>query len=169
VKLQTNYSEFSDEDILKILKEVRVIAMVGASPSERRPSYFVLKYLLQKGFEVIPVNPRITNQKIAGQLVYKTLADIPVRVDMVNIFRKSQAAGQYCDQAIEIGAKVVWMQLGVRNEDGATRARKAGLSVIMDRCPKIEYGRFSGEANWYGYNTRRITARAEILKPKTRV
>ena len=156
----------TDQEIRQILDEVEVVAMVGASSSDVKASYFVLKYLLGKGYKVIPVNPRLAGKEIAGQKVYASLADIPVKVDLVDIFRNSEAAGAITDEAIAIGAKVVWMQLGVRNDQAAATARAAGLKVIMDRCVKMEYGRFSGEIGWLGYNTHRVTARAEVLGRK---
>ncbi|NND50348.1 MAG: CoA-binding protein [Rhizobiales bacterium] len=141
--------------------------MVGASSSDVKASYFVLKYLLNKGYRVIPVNPRLAGEEIVGQKVYARLADIPEAIDMVDIFRNSEAAGDITDEAIAIGAKVVWMQLGVRNDEAAARARAAGLKLVMDRCVKMEYGRFSGEIGWLGYNTNRVTSRAEVLGHKT--
>jgi predicted CoA-binding protein len=152
--------EISDRVIAAILREVQVIAMVGASASEVRPSFIVLKYLLAKGYDVVPVNPRHAGRAIAGRKVFARLADIPFAVDMVDIFRNPEAAGEVTDEAIAIGARVVWMQLGVRNEAAAARARAAGLRVVMDRCPKIEYGRISGEIAWLGYNTGQLSARA---------
>jgi len=155
-------ADVSDREIAAILREVRVIAMVGASAREVRPSFMVLKYLLAKGYDVVPVNPRHAGRSIAGREVFARLADIPFPVDMVDIFRNPEAAGGVTDEAIAIGARVVWMQLGVRNEAAAARARAAGLRVVMDRCPKIEYGRISGEIGWLGYNTGRLSARAPV-------
>jgi predicted CoA-binding protein len=151
--------DYADADIRRILREVRVIAMVGASPSWNRPSHFAMKYLQAKGFRVIPVNPGAEGQNILGEKVYARLADIPERVDMVDIFRNSEAAGPLTDDAIGIGAKVLWMQLGVRNDDAAARAEAAGLTVVMNRCPKIEYGRLFGELSWAGVDTGVISAR----------
>jgi len=154
-----DHDTYSDAYIQSILSSVRRIAMVGASANIMRPSYFVLKYLLAKGFEVIPVNPGHAGKEFLGQTVYGALADIPEPVDMVDIFRNAAAAGPIVDEAIAIGAKVVWMQLGVRNDDAAARAEAAGLKVVMNRCPKIEYGRLSREIGWMGVNSRRISAR----------
>jgi uncharacterized protein len=151
--------DYADADIRRILREVRVIAMVGASPSWNRPSHFAMKYLQAKGFRVIPVNPGAEGQTILGEKVYARLADIPDRVDMVDIFRNSEAAGPLADEAIAIGAKVLWMQLGVRNDEAAARAEAAGLTVVMNRCPKIEYGRLFGELSWAGVDTGVISAR----------
>ena len=142
-----------------ILNRVRVIAMVGASPNWTRPSFFAMKYLQAKGYRVIPVNPGAVGQTILGEAVHATLKDVKTPVDMVDIFRNSAAAGPIVDEAIAIGAKVVWMQLGVRNDEAAKRAEKAGLSVVMNRCPKIEFGRLNGELSWSGINSGIISSR----------
>ncbi|HET6923318.1 MAG TPA: CoA-binding protein [Anaeromyxobacteraceae bacterium] len=151
--------DYADDDIRRILRQVRVIAMVGASPNWNRPSHFAMKYLQAKGFRVIPVNPAAAGQTILGEKVYQRLADVADRVDMVDIFRNSEAAGPLTDEAIAIGARVVWMQLGVRNDAAAARAEAAGLTVVMNRCPKIEYGRLFGELAWAGVDTGVISAR----------
>src|SRR5581483_9056078 len=142
-----------------ILATVRTIAMVGASSSWNRPSYFVMKYLQSKGYRVIPVNPANAGQDLLGEKVYASLKDIPDRVDMVEVFRASDQVGPVADDAIAIGAKILWMQLGVRNDEAAAKAEAAGLAVIMDRCPKIEYGRLGGELSWSGVNSRLISNR----------
>ena len=129
-----NHDSYPDDYIGAILREVKTVAVVGASPNNVRPSYFVVKYLIEKGFTVIPVNPGHAGREILGQTVYGTLTDIPVKVDMVDIFRGSAAAGPIVDDAIAIGARVVWMQLGVRNDEAAARAEAAGLRVVMNRC-----------------------------------
>lgn len=156
-------STYSDALIARILRSVKTIAMVGASPNAVRPSYFAMKYLLDKGFKIIPVNPGQAGKEILGQKVYATLSDVPGPVDMVDIFRASDAALGVTDEAIankdRLGLKVVWMQLGVVNEEAEKRAQAAGLTVIMNRCPKIEYGRLSGEIGWYGVNRRTIDNR----------
>jgi predicted CoA-binding protein len=137
--------------------------MVGASPNEVRPSYFAMKYLLDKGFKIVPVNPGVAGKEILGQKAYANVSDLPPPVDMVDIFRNSEAAGPITDEVIankeRLGVKVLWMQLGVINEAAARRAEAAGLTVIMNRCPKIEYGRLSGEIGWYGVNRRTIDNR----------
>jgi predicted CoA-binding protein len=133
--------ETSDSLIREILGNTRVIAMVGASPKPHRPSYRVMAFLLAKGFRVIPVNPRCAGGEIHGQPVVASLAEIAYAVDMVDIFRRVDAAGGVADEAIAIGAKVVWMQLGIRDEEAAARAEAAGIEVIMDRCPAIEWRR----------------------------
>lgn len=158
-----DHDQYSDDYIRAILDETRTIAMVGASANNIRPSYFAMKYLLAKGYRVIPVNPGQAGKQILGQDVVASLDDIDEPVDMVDIFRNSEAAGPITDQAIEIGAKTVWMQLGVSNPDAAKRAEAAGLNVVMDRCPKIEYGRLSGEISWAGVNSRTISSRKPTL------
>ena len=158
-----NHDTYNDDYIRAILQNTKIIAMVGASARTSRPSYFVLKYLLQKGFNVIPVNPREAGSEVLGQQVYASLSDIPNPIDMVDIFRNSHAAGELSDEAITLGAKTVWMQLTVRNDDAARRAEAAGLQVVMNRCPKIEYGRLSGEIGWMGVNSRKLSSKKPIL------
>src|SRR5437867_9490533 len=154
---------YSDAQIRAILGRVRTIAMVGASSNWNRPSYFVMKYLQGKGYRVIPVNPGTAGQEQLGEMVYASLRDIPVPVDMVDVFRASDQVGPIVDEAIAIGAKVVWMQLGIRNDEAAARAEAAGLTVIMNRCPKIEWGRLHGELSWGGFNSRIITSKRRRL------
>ena len=154
-----NHDSYSDEYLRGILGQVRVIAMVGASPHWNRPSYFAMKYLQEKGYRVIPVNPQAAGQEILGERAYADLAEVTDPVDMVDIFRRSEAAGPLVDQAIAKGAKVVWMQLGVRNDEAAAKAEAAGLRVVMNRCPKIEYSRLHGELAWSGVNTGIISSK----------
>jgi predicted CoA-binding protein len=132
---------YADDDLRDILQSVRVIAVVGASANEDRPSHTVMRFLNQRGYRTIPVNPGLAGQSLLGEKVYADLASIPEPVDMVDIFRQSDAVPPIVDQAIAMGAKVVWMQLGVRNAAAAATAQSAGLRVIMDRCPKIEVQR----------------------------
>jgi predicted CoA-binding protein len=122
-----------------------------------------MKYLQAKGFRVIPVNPGVAGQEILGEKVYASLGEIPVAVDMVDIFRRSDQVGPIVDDAIKIGAKVVWMQLTVRNDEAAAKAEAAGLRVVMNRCPKIEFGRLSGELSWSGVNSEIISAKRRRL------
>jgi len=160
------HDSYSDAYIRDILVRHRVIAMVGASPNATRPSYFAMKYLLAKGFEVIPVNPGHAGKTILDQPVFGTLGDIGRPVEIVDIFRNSDAALPVTQEAIRIGAKVVWMQLGVRNDEAAALAEAAGLKVVMNRCPKIEYGRLSGEIGWAGVNSRMLSSKRPLLGPK---
>ena len=159
---------YPDALIRRVLGEVRTIAMVGASPNWVRPSYFAMKYLQHKGYRVIPVNPVAAGEDILGETVYASLADIPDDFDMVDIFRNSEAAGGITDEAIALagdkGIKVVWMQLGVRNDAAAARAEEAGLTVIMDRCPKIEFGRLFHELSWSGVNSGVISSKRPRLR-----
>jgi predicted CoA-binding protein len=159
-----DHDDYSDDFLRGILGRVRTIAMVGASQDWNRPSFFAMKYLQDKGFRVIPVNPRAAGEEILGERAYAKLADIPEPVDMVDIFRNSTAAGPITDEAIEIGAKVVWMQLTVRNDEAAKRAEAAGLTVVMNRCPKIEYGRLHGELSWSGINSGIITSKRRKVR-----
>ena len=158
-----DHDSYSDQYLRSVLSEAKTIAMVGASPHWNRPSYFAMKYLQGKGFRVIPVNPRAAGETILGEKVYASLAEIPVKVDMVDVFRNSEAAGPLADEAIRIGAKILWMQLGVRNDEAARRAEAAGLEVVMNRCPKIEYGRLHGELSWSGINSGIISAKRPKL------
>lgn len=154
-----DHNAYSDAYLRGILHDVRIIAMVGASPNWTRPSFFAMKYLQHKGYRVIPVNPTAAGQTILGEKVYAGLKEIPEKVDMVDVFRASEAAGPIADDAIAIGARVLWMQLGVRNDEAAHRAEAAGLRVVMNRCPKIEFGRLHGELSWGGINSGIITSK----------
>jgi O-acetylhomoserine (thiol)-lyase len=151
---------YPDAKLRAILERVRVIAMVGASSNWNRPSYFVMKYLQGKGYRVIPVNPANAGQILLGEKVYASLTDIEERVDMVDVFRPASEAPAIVDQAIAIGAPVVWLQLGLRNDEAAAKAEAAGIEMIMNRCPKIEFGRLGGELSWSGVNSGIIQNRA---------
>lgn len=161
-----NHDSYSDDYIRGILNSVRSFAIVGASANPVRPSYFVVKYLLDKGYKIVPVNPGQAGGQILGQDVYASLKDIPEAIDVVDVFRNSEAALAITEDAVEIGAKVVWMQLGVRNDEAARVAEAAGLQVVMNRCPKIEYARLSGEIGWAGVNSRAISSARPKLAPK---
>lgn len=141
----------------RILKTNKVIAVVGLSASWFRPSYFAAKYMLEHGYTVIPVNPG--QKEILGQTCYASLRDIPVKVDMVDCFRKTEDIGPIADDAIAIGAKVLWQQLGVKNMDAVSKAEAAGLETVIDRCVKIEHARLFGGLNWAGVNTKVISAK----------
>jgi predicted CoA-binding protein len=162
-----NHDRYDDPYIAGILGDAKTIAMVGASAVTNRPSYFAMKYLLGKGYRVIPVNPTLVGKEILGQPVYASLAEVPAPVDIVDIFRNSAAALEVTREAIRLkdalGIKVIWMQLGVRNDEAAGQAEAAGLRVVMNRCPKIEYGRLSGEIGWAGVNAGTITSKRPLL------
>ena len=161
---------YSDDTIKSILRATKVIAMVGASGNDMRPSYFAMKYLLDKGFKVIPINPGMAGKTVLDQPVYGSLKDAPAPVDMVDIFRAADAAPGIVREALaekdRLGIKTIWMQLGIVSEEAAAMAREAGLDVVMDRCPKIEYGRLSGEISWLGVNRRTIDNRKPLLFSK---
>jgi len=158
-----NHDRYDDLYLRRILRETKTIAMVGASANWNRPSYFAMKYLLDRGYKVIPVNPAAAGQEILGQSVFASLDALPVQADMVDIFRNAEAAGPITDEAIRHGAKVVWMQLGVVNPDAARRAEAAGLKVVMNRCPKIEHSRLAGTIEWHGIASGVISSRKRAL------
>jgi len=141
----------------RILRDSRVLAVVGLSADWFRPSYFAAKYMQEHGYRVIPVNPKY--ESILGERCYKSLRDIPEKVDLVDIFRKTQDVMPIAEDAIAIGARVLWQQLGVKNDAAAAKARAAGLETVMDRCVKIEHGRLFGGLNWVGVDTRVISAK----------
>jgi predicted CoA-binding protein len=156
-----NHDSYPDSTIRGILNTVKTIAMVGASDKENRPSYFAFKYLLERGYTMIPVNPGQAGHDMLGQRIYAKLADIPQPIDMVDIFRASQYALGIVQEALALTPRphVIWMQLGVRSDEAAALAEASGLKVVMNRCPKIEYGRLSSEIAWMGVNTRTISSR----------
>jgi len=159
------HTDYPDSYIRGILNTVKTIAMVGISPKDVRPSYFVFKYLLERGYRMIPVNPGQAGGEILGRKVYARLADIPEPVDMVDVFRAPQFVTAVVEEALALEPRpqVIWMQLGIRNEEAARLAEANGLKVVMDRCPKIEYGRLSSEIGWMGVNTRVLTSRRPKL------
>ena len=154
-----DHDHYTDKHIRNVLGSVKTIAVVGASANWNRPSFFVMKYLQAKDYTVIPVNPRVAGEDILGVPCYASLKDIPEKVDMVDIFRGSEAAGPITDEAVEIDADVIWMQITVRNDEAAARAEAKGKTVIMNRCPKIEYSRLFGELSWGGFNSHVISAK----------
>lgn len=161
-----NHDRYSDDYIAGILNGVRTFAFIGASANTSRPSYFAMKYLIGKGYTVIPVNPGLAGQQLLGQTVVATMQELAAPVEVIDIFRNSTVALDITREAIalkdKLGLKVVWMQLGVRNDEAAGEAEAAGLQVVMNRCPKIEYGRLSGEIGWAGVNSGRISS----VRPK---
>jgi predicted CoA-binding protein len=161
-----NHENYPDTFIRGILNTVKTIAMVGISPKDNRPSYFAFKYLLERGYRMVPVNPGHAGKDILGQKVYAKLSEIPEPVDMIDIFRASQYVSAVVDEALAMKPcpQVIWMQLGVRNDEAAAKAEAAGMKVVMNRCPKIEYGRLSSEIGWIGVNSRTLSSkRAPLL------
>jgi hypothetical protein len=161
-----NHDSYDNSYISGILNSVKTIAVVGASANDVRPSYFVMKYLIAKGFTVFPVNPGQAGKEILGQMTYAKLADIPGAIDMVDIFRASNAVPAIVDEALALDPlpKVIWMQLTVRNDEAAARAEAAGLKVVMNRCPKIEYARLAGEIGWNGVNSGVLSSKKPIMR-----
>ncbi len=160
-----NHNSYSDSYIRGILNTIKTIAMVGASVNEIRPSYFAFKYLLERGFHMIPVNPGHAGRELLGQRIYARLTDIPEPIDMVDIFRSSPYALGIVQEALTLKPppQVIWMQLNVRNDEAAALAEANGLKVVMNRCPKIEYGRLSSEIAWLGVNTRTISSKKTAM------
>jgi hypothetical protein len=161
-----NHDTYDNAYIAGILNPVKTIAMVGASANEVRPSFFVLKYLLAKGFSVFPVNPGHAGKEILGRMTYAKLADIPEPIDMIDIFRASASVPPIVDEALALDPlpKIIWMQLTVRNDEAATKAEAAGIKVVMNRCPKIEYGRLSGEIGWNGVNSGVLSSKKPVMR-----
>ena len=159
------HDHYPDDAIRTILDSVKTVAIVGASANQARPSFAVLRYLLQHDYRVFAINPGLAGQTILTAPVFATLAEVPEPIDMVDIFRNSEAAGPIVDEALALDPlpKVIWMQLTVRNDEAARRAEARGVTVIMNRCPKIEFGRLSGEIGWSGINSRVISAKMPKL------
>jgi hypothetical protein len=159
---------YADEKISRILKNVGSIALVGASENPARPSYIVFKYLKERGYRVIPINPGLAGRQLLGEPICASLEDVPEPIDMVEIFRNSAAAGPIVGEVLQLAPlpRYVWMQLGVVNADAAARAEAAGIEVIMNRCPKIEYGRLSGEIGWQGISTGILSAKKPLLSKR---
>jgi predicted CoA-binding protein len=162
------HDRYDDAYIRGILNAVKTIAIVGVSANPIRPSYFVFKYLLERGYRLIPVNPGLAGQCLLGRMAYATLADIPEPVDMVDMFRASQHVLPIVAEALQMRPlpRVIWMQLGIRNDKAAELAEANGLMVVMNRCPKIEYGRLSSEISWMGVNSRTLSAKRAKLPPR---
>jgi uncharacterized protein len=160
-----NHDSYSDAYIRGVLNTVKSIAMVGISPKDNRPSYFAFKYLLERGYTMIPVNPGQAGKEILGRTVYARLAEIPGPVDMVDVFRAPRYAEALVEEALTLKPRpqVIWMQLGVRNDAAAAKAEAGGMKVVMNRCPKIEYGRLSSEIGWIGVNSGTITSKRARL------
>jgi uncharacterized protein len=161
-----DHDHYSDHYIRGILNTVKTIAVVGVSSNTVRPSYFVFKYLLERGYRMIPVNPGQAGRELLGQKIYAKLTDIPGPIDMVDVFRSSEHALGIVQEALTLNPrpKVIWMQLTVRNDQAAQLAEANGIKVVMNRCPKIEYGRLSSEIAWMGVNTRTISAKKGALQ-----
>jgi uncharacterized protein len=164
-RIAMNHDSYDDNYIRGILNTVKTIAMVGASEKENRPSYFAFKYLLERGYKMIPVNPGHAGEDMLGQRIYARLADIPEPVDMIDIFRGSQYALAIVQEALALKTRpqVIWMQLGVRNDEAAALAEANGMKVVVNRCPKIEYGRLSSEIAWMGVNTRTLSSKKATI------
>src|SRR5690242_20366714 len=161
-----NHDTYSDDYIRGILSSVKVIAMVGASPIDVRPSYFAFKYLVQRGYDMIPVNPGHVGKSLLGRPFVASLSEIGRPLDMIDIFRSSRHIMPVVDEALKLDPlpKVIWMQLGARDDEAAAKAEAAGIKVVMNRCPKIEYGRLSSEIGWIGVNSRTLSSkRAPLL------
>jgi uncharacterized protein len=161
-----NHDAYENSYIADILNSVTTIAVVGASANEVRPSYFVMKYLLAKGYSVIPVNPGQAGKEILGQMTYARLSDVPVPIDMVDIFRASEAVPAIVDEVLALKPlpRVIWMQLTVRHDEAAARAEAAGIKVVMNRCPKIEYARLAGEIGWNGVNSGVVSSKKPVMR-----
>jgi uncharacterized protein len=161
-----NHDRYDDSYIRGILNTVKTIAMVGASAKDNRPSYFAFKYLLARGYNMIPINPGLGGKELLGRKIYARLSEVPEPIDMVEIFRASQYALPIVQEALTLSPKpsVIWMQLSVRNDEAAALAQANGMKVVMDRCPKIEYGRLSSEIGWIGVNSRTLSSkRAQVF------
>jgi len=161
VPLSLNHDSYPDSYIRGILNTVKTIAMVGASAKDNRPSYFAFKYLLERGYRMIPVNPGLAGKDLLGQRIYARLSEIPEPIDMVDVFRAAPYALPIVQEALTLKPKpqVIWMQLGVRNDEAAALAEANGMKVVMNRCPKIEYGRLSSEISWMGINSRTLSSK----------
>jgi predicted CoA-binding protein len=161
-----NHDSYDDSYIRGILNTVKTIAMVGASAKDNRPSYFAFKYLLERGYNMIPINPGLAGKQLLGKTIYARLSEVPEPIDMIDIFRAANYAIPVVQEALTLTPKprVIWMQLSVRNDEAAALAEANGMKVVMNRCPKIEYGRLSSEIGWMGINSRILSSkRAKVL------
>jgi predicted CoA-binding protein len=163
-----NHDNYDDSYIRGILNTVKTIAMVGASAKDNRPSYFAFKYLAERGYNMIPINPGLAGKELLGRKIYARLSEVPEPIDMVDIFRASNYALPIVQEALALSPKprVIWMQLSVRNDEAAALAEENGMKVVMDRCPKIEYGRLSSEISWLGINSRTLSSKRAQLSGK---
>ncbi|QPC87454.1 CoA-binding protein [Mesorhizobium sp. NBSH29] len=161
-----NHETYDNSYIASILNSVKTIAIVGASANDVRPSFFVTKYMIDKGFEVYPVNPGHAGKEILGRMTYASLADIPVPIDMVDVFRASAAVPAIVDEVLALDPlpKVIWTQLTVRHDEAAAKAEATGIKVVMNRCPKIEYARLAGEIGWNGINSRVLSSKKPTMR-----
>ena len=161
-----NHDQYDDSYIRGILNTVKTIAMVGASAKDNRPSYFAFKYLMERGYNMIPINPGLGGKELLGQKIYGRLSEVPEPIDMIDVFRAAKFALPIVQEALTLTPKprVIWMQLGVRSDEAAALAEANGMKVVMNRCPKIEYGRLSGEIGWAGVNSRILSARKPVLR-----
>jgi uncharacterized protein len=161
-----NHDVYDDSYIRGILNTVKTIAMVGASAKDNRPSYFAFKYLMERGYSMIPINPGLAGKELLGRKIYPRLSEVPEPIDMVDIFRAANYALPIVQEALTLKVKprIIWMQLGIRNDEAAALAEANGMKVVMNRCPKIEYGRLSSEISWMGINSRTLSSkRARVL------
>ena len=160
-----NHDSYDASYIRGILDSVKTVAIVGASANEVRPSFFVTKYMIDKGYTVYPINPGLAGKEILGRPVFGSLGEVPEPIDMVDIFRNSEAAAGVVDEALMLEPlpKVIWMQLTVRHDEAAAKAEALGIKVVMNRCPKIEYGKLSGEWNWVGGNSGVLSSKKQSL------
>ena len=156
-----NHDAYSDSYIREILTGVKTIAMVGASPVNVRPSYFAFKYLAERGYDMIPINPGQVGKTLVGKPFFASLRDVDRPIDMIDIFRNSDRAMAVVDESLSLKTlpKIIWMQLGVRDDAAAAKAEAAGIKVVMNRCPKIEYGRLTSEIQWMGVNSRTLSSK----------
>jgi predicted CoA-binding protein len=156
-----NHDRYDDSYIRGILNTVKTIAMVGASAKDNRPSYFAFKYLGERGYNMIPINPGLAGKELLGRKIYARLSEVPEPIDMVDVFRASNYALPIVQEALTLKPKprVIWMQLGIRNDEAAALAEANGMKVVMNRCPKIEYGRLSSEVSWMGINSRTLSSK----------